>query len=57
MELAQRIFVTDIDDCRNSPCFHGNCLDRVNRYECQCFYGYTGFNCDTGLLVDQYMFS
>ena len=27
---------TDIDDCEPKPCKHGSCIDRVNRFECNC---------------------
>nr|XP_058945176.1 von Willebrand factor D and EGF domain-containing protein-like [Pocillopora verrucosa] len=35
----------EIDECLQSPCLHGTCIDAVNNYSCQCLSGYTGFNC------------
>ena len=43
------ILITDINDCENSPCVHGNCSDGVKQYECLCYDGYKGLNCETGL--------
>ena len=42
--------MTDIDECQSSPCFHGNCSDAVNYYTCYCFAGYTGTNCNIGMV-------
>ena len=42
---------TDIDDCENDPCENGgSCTDGVNIYTCGCVAGYTGDNCETGML-------
>ena len=51
--------ITDIDDCINDPCMHGECCDGVDKYVCNCHPGYTGINCDerkyTSIsLYDQY---
>ena len=46
------ILISDINDCANSPCAYGNCSDGVNQYECQCYEGYTGTNCETGFIID-----
>lgn len=40
--------LTDVDDCRSSPCKHGNCTDNINGYNCTCDTGYTGTSCDIG---------
>lgn len=40
--------ITDIDECKSSPCINGNCFDGVNQYTCQCSLGFTGANCRTG---------
>lgn len=48
--------ITDIDECESSPCVHGNCFDGVNQYTCQCFLGYTGANCRTGLYCKEYAY-
>jgi len=26
----------DIDGCASSPCIHGNCMDKLNDYSCDC---------------------
>ena len=30
---------TEIDECWESPCVHGNCTDSVNDYTCSCESG------------------
>ena len=42
------IVSSDIDECENSPCIHGNCTDEINDYSCQCFDGFMGGNCEIG---------
>jgi hypothetical protein len=43
---------TDIDECLSSPCQNGGtCTDDVNGYTCACDAGYTGTNCETGMLL------
>lgn len=33
--------------CLSSPCVNGDCLDDgEGGYECDCYLGYTGDNCD-----------
>ena len=39
----------DIDDCSSSPCRNdGTCIDKINRYICNCKSGYNGTVCETG---------
>ena len=39
-----------MDECFVNPCENGaSCHDKVNAYECECTYGYTGVNCTGGL--------
>ena len=38
---------TNIDECYTKPCSpHGECLDLVNGYQCQCQSSWYGYNCD-----------
>ena len=42
----QRLWVSDIDECRISPdlCGHGACVNTPGSFECECFEGYeSGF--------------
>ena len=43
-------FAVDIDECESSPCIHGTCNDMVNSYTCVCAVGYTGTNCESGIV-------
>lgn len=37
----------NIDECYTKPCApHGECLDLINGYQCQCESGWYGYNCD-----------
>ena len=36
-----------IDNCKSSPCKHGQCKNAVASYKCHCDLGWTGTNCDT----------
>ena len=43
-----RIF-SDINECQSSPCLNGgNCIDKINKYSCQCAPGYYGAKCGAG---------
>lgn len=43
--------IPDFDECVSSPCVHGTCTDQLHSYTCHCQPGYTGTNCETGVLV------
>jgi len=42
----------DVDDCASNPCQHGNCVDMLVGYRCECSPGYTGTNCDEAIAVN-----
>ena len=43
-------FVTDVDECLNSPCFNGGtCVNIVGSYQCQCPPEVRGKDCEQGL--------
>ena len=35
-------------ECSPNPCVHGNCIDLINIYQCNCPPDYQGVHCDTG---------
>ena len=41
-----------ITDCSNSPCQQGTCRNELNGYNCSCYQGFTGQNCDQGTRYD-----
>ena len=36
--------------CSSHPCKHGTCHNQGTSYSCACSYGYTGTNCDQGMI-------
>lgn len=36
---------TNVDDCKPSPCLHGECRDEVGDFQCECHKGYIGKRC------------
>ena len=37
------------DECASTPCQNGGqCLNKLNSYECACDVGFTGVNCERG---------
>ena len=36
----------DVADCNDNQCMHGQCLDGVGSYSCQCFPGFSGELCE-----------
>ena len=36
----------NIDECGDDPCLHGECLDGIANYTCNCEPGYDGTNCE-----------
>ena len=48
--------ISDIDDCANNPCQNGaTCRDQVNNYTCTCADGYTGTNCNSSMLYNNFI--
>jgi hypothetical protein len=43
--------LSDIDDCEDKFCGHGNCVDEVNGYSCLCEDGWIGQYCDEGNVI------
>lgn len=42
--------ISDINECLQSPCVHGQCSDTLGSYKCTCDVGWTGTNCQTGII-------
>ena len=38
----------DIDYCAQNDCKHGECVDGIDSYTCNCYAGYEGRLCDNG---------
>lgn len=39
----------NIDDCDGALCIHGNCIDEVNSFRCECNTGFKGDYCETNI--------
>ena len=37
---------SNVDNCRNHNCVHGQCIDGIDGYICQCYPGYSGNYCN-----------
>ena len=49
--LISDLLLADIDDCVNHTCSNGGlCEDGINSYSCNCPLGFTGNNCQTGIM-------
>ena len=41
-----------MDECNSLPCQNGGqCVDKINGYDCLCEAGFTGQNCEIGNLI------
>ena len=38
----------DIDECNNTNCNGGDCINTAGSYMCDCLEGFTGDNCERG---------
>lgn len=36
----------DFDSCESNPCLNGVCQDKLEGFECSCFYGFYGITCE-----------
>ena len=45
----------DNDDCKDNPCNNnGTCTDGIASYTCDCPLGFTGLDCETSMLEQNY---
>ena len=49
--FAKKSFAGDsceinIDECADDPCLHGDCIDMVAAFQCNCHPGWQGENCE-----------
>ena len=44
--LLMTCFAVDIDWCENHECVHGQCVDDIETYNCECERGYNGTFCE-----------
>ena len=51
MYVRNLAFVSDIDECLNKPCKHGDCRNVEGGYVCDCHEGYEGDFCDVGMCI------
>jgi hypothetical protein len=42
----------NVDDCNPNPCLNGDCEDRVNDFNCECYDGFAGELCELPLEDD-----
>ncbi|KAJ8312559.1 hypothetical protein KUTeg_009932 [Tegillarca granosa] len=47
------INIVEVDECASNPCVYGKCTDYINRYQCACYPGYHGNNCQYGKFIPQ----
>ena len=40
------LFILDVNECLSSPCIHGQCLDLVDSFVCDCEFGFVGQFCE-----------
>ena len=36
------------NNCKLARCVKGECINKPDGYECRCYFGFTGENCDIG---------
>ena len=45
------ILSADVNECNPNPCLNnGACTDLIGAYTCQCATGFSGNNCEIGML-------
>lgn len=47
--------ISDINECLQPPCVHGQCSDTLGSYRCTCDVGWTGTNCEIGTVYIIYL--
>ena len=51
ISLVHDVF-SDLNECTSAPCQNGAaCVDLINKYVCNCPFGFSGINCETGKRV------
>ena len=49
--LCEFVYILDIDECQNSLCERGVCVDGINAYTCNCSgTGYYGDTCQHSMI-------